>query len=347
MRKIRVLIVDDSVVARRSLSDALAPQAGIEVMRPAANGRLALARIKENCPDVVILDVEMPGMDGLETLTEIRKMHATLPVIMFSSYTERGASITLEALSLGASDYLSKPSAIDSGMGDLGKRMAAKIRALCKTCEAQPARKKIDVSKAVARGSQPIMVLAIGSSTGGPNALASVVPELPADFPVPVVVVQHMPPMFTRLLAERLNKSSALEVMEGCNGQELRPGQVHIAPGGKHMVVDGAEQNLRLRLHEEAPENSCRPAVDVLFRSVTAHYGGGSLALVLTGMGQDGLRGCEAIAAAGGQIIAQDEASSVVWGMPGFVAKAGLADEVLPLEEIGSGIRKRVATSLR
>src|SRR5262249_39350688 len=188
----------------------------------------------------------------------------------------------------------------------------------------------------------PVRVVAIGASTGGPNALGEIFRWLPADFPVPLVMVQHMPPMFTRLLAEGLSAEFPIPVKEGSSGSLLQPGPAWIAPGGHHMIVARDGLQVRTHLHEEPPENSCRPAVDVLFRSVAHTFGRNTLAVVLTGMGQDGLRGCEAIREAGGQVLAQDETSSVVWGMPGYVAQAGLADRVLPLSVLASEIRNRV-----
>jgi two-component system chemotaxis response regulator CheB len=185
-------------------------------------------------------------------------------------------------------------------------------------------------------------VVAIASSTGGPNALADIFARLPADFPVPIVLVQHMPPMFTRLLAERLSAQFPIRVHEGASGSVLEPGHAWVAPGDHHMIVVRNALSVRLLLHQDPPENSCRPAADVLLRSVAQAYGAHSLAVVLTGMGQDGLRGCEAIKAAGGQILAQDEATSVVWGMPGYVARAGLAERVLPLSLIADEILRRV-----
>jgi two-component system chemotaxis response regulator CheB len=187
-----------------------------------------------------------------------------------------------------------------------------------------------------------VTALVIGVSTGGPNALADLLPALPASFPVPVLIVQHMPPLFTRLLAERLDARCALKVKEGKSGEAVPPGTIYLAPGDWHMVVDGTRADPRIALHQGPPENSCRPAADVLFRSVAATYGSGTLGVVLTGMGRDGLRGAERIVEAGGRLLVQDEATSVVWGMPGFVAEAGLAEEVLPLGEIAAAILRRV-----
>lgn len=356
MDKIRVLIVDDSAVIRRLLSDLLKADPQIEVVGMAANGEIALPKVQQLHPDIVTLDMEMPVMDGIETLKALRKTHQKLPIIMFSTLTERGSSATLDALSLGASDYVTKPANVGSviqGMERIREELIPKIKALCRRKDgkadvaslaqprliAGPPTPRIPVTS---KGSSKIGVLAIGVSTGGPNALAELLPALGKDFPVPVVVVQHMPPLFTRLLAERLGNISGFRCQEGAAGQLIRPGQLWVAPGGFHMETERVRDGVILHLHEEKPENSCRPAVDVLFRSVAKSYGSGVLAVVLTGMGQDGLKGCETIQAAGGQILVQDEASSVVWGMPGAVATAGLAEKVLSLTELAPEILKRV-----
>lgn len=352
MPPIRVLPVDDSVVMRRAITEMLAGVPDIEAQRPAQNGVIALQRIRECPPDVVILDVEMPEMSGLATLAEIRKLHPKMPVIMFSALTDRGSETTVEALALGASDYLAKPSSLGSGgaPADTRAELLRKVRTLgagptpiggAPPRAASPTQRR----KPTVRG--PVEVLVIGCSTGGPNALTSVVPALPADLPVPVLIVQHMPPMFTGLLAERLDKSSKLSVKEAVAGARVVPGTVWLAPGGRHMCVDRTPAGVVLSLNEDPPENSCRPAVDPLFRSAVRAYGGKILSLILTGMGQDGLRGCEAIVEAGGQCVAQDEATSVVWGMPGAVATEGLAEKVLPLDEIAPEILKRIDAGRR
>jgi two-component system chemotaxis response regulator CheB len=351
--KIRILVVDDSVVLRRLLTDTFAGDPALEVVGTAANGRLALAKLPQLNPDVVTLDIEMPEMDGLATLKELRKQYPRLPVIMFSALTERGAAATLEALALGATDYFTKPTGeggLEASVEVLRAQLIPAIKALCLRQTGVPSANsradKMGVKPAAPRRPQaaagPVQVVAIGASTGGPNALAEIFTHLPATFPVPIVMVQHMPPMFTRLLAERLSSQSPIPVREGLSGGQLRPGQAWIAPGDHHMIVvrDGTQH--RLLIHEDPPENSCRPAVDVLFRSVAKTFGGNSLAVILTGMGQDGLRGCELLREAGAQILAQDEATSVVWGMPGFVARAGLADRVLPLSIIPNEILHRV-----
>jgi two-component system chemotaxis response regulator CheB len=348
MPRIRALVVDDSVVVRRLVSAELDRDPALEVVGTAANGRIALARMAQLSPDVVILDIEMPELDGLATLAELRKSYPRLPVIMYSSLTERGAAATLDALALGATDYFTKPTGEEGGVEGslrvLREQLIPKIKTLCR---AEPAAAPAPVKggpappRPAGRACR-LQCVAVGVSTGGPNALAELFAGLPGDLPVPLLIVQHMPPMFTRLLAERLSAQHPLRVEEGQSGTPLRPGQAWIAPGDYHMVVAGNAPPYRLLLHQDPPENSCRPAVDVLFRSVARAFGPGCLAVVLTGMGQDGLRGCEAIREAGGQVLAQDEASSVVWGMPGYVARAGLADRVLPLSVLASEIRSRV-----
>ncbi len=350
MPKIRILVVDDAVVFRRLVSDELARDPALEVAGTAANGRIALARIPQVNPDLVVLDVEMPEMDGLATLRELRKTYPRLPVIMFSALTERGAEATLDALALGATDYFTKPAntgSLDASLEVIREQLIPRIKALCQKTAAGPALPAVvrTVPMAPARPifrTGAVGVVVIGSSTGGPNALAEIFPRLPADFPVPIVIVQHMPPMFTRLLAERLTAQSAIRVQEGTSGGVLQPGQAWIAPGDYHMIVVRDGTQVRLLVHQDPPENSCRPAVDVLLRSVAKTYGSETLSVILTGMGQDGLRGCEAVREAGGQVLAQDEATSVVWGMPGYVARAGLADRVLPLNLIADEILRRV-----
>jgi two-component system chemotaxis response regulator CheB len=350
--KIRVLVVDDSAVFRRLLTEALAGDPALDVVGTAANGRMALARLPQVAPDIVILDVEMPEMDGLAMLAELRKTYPRLPVIMFSALTERGAQATLEALSLGATDYFTKPQCggMEASLDVIRHQLIPEIKTLCAPKPRQVAdpRGGSGSCRAVLSpraASGPIQVLALATSTGGPNALADVFGKLPADFAVPIVLVQHMPPMFTRLLAERLTAHSAIRVQEGSSGTLLESGQAWIAPGDHHMVLVRDGGKVRLLLNQDPPENSCRPAADVLFRSVASVFGVSALAVVLTGMGQDGLRGCEAIRAAGGQVVVQDEASSVVWGMPGHVVRAGLADRVMPLCAIGDEIVQRVWAS--
>lgn len=346
MPPIRVLIVDDSVVVRKVLGDVLAADPDIEVVGTAASGYLAVAKIPQLNPDLITLDIEMPGMDGLQTLKQIRRLYPKLPVIMFSTLTERGATATLEALSLGASDYATKPSNSDSSMGareHVRLELIPKIKTLAGVRTAHPAHFLAKPPLVPSRSAhKDIDIVAIGASTGGPNALAEVLPCLPAGFPLPVVIVQHMPPLFTRLLAERLDALSPLKVREGLAGGKLEPGQAWIAPGGFHMTLDRKGRDVVLALNEDPPENSCRPAVDVLFRSVAEVYGPHVLGVVLTGMGADGLRGSQRIREAGGEVFAQDEATAVVWGMPGAVVAAGQADHIYPLDKIGEEVVRRV-----
>lgn len=352
MLPIRVLIVDDSSVIRKVLCEALAADAALQVVGSAANGHIALAKIPQVNPDLITLDVEMPEMNGLETLAELRKIYPRIPVIMFSSLTERGASATLDALALGASDYVTKPTytgSLDVTLSQIREQLIPKIKALCSSRLAKQTLPgaRAEISPAVAAGlpREParVEIVAIGTSTGGPNALAQVIQEIPADFPVPIVIVQHMPALFTRLLANRLNDRSAITVEEGKPGEVLKPGQAWIAPGNFHMIVERQGFSVRLALNEGPPENSCRPAVDPMFRSVAKTFGPGVLGIVLTGMGSDGVNGAQHIREGGGHVFVQDEASSIVWGMPGQVVAAGLADATYSLAAMAQEITRRVA----
>lgn len=351
MPPIRILIVDDSAVIRRVLCDGLSSDPALEIVGTAANGHIALAKIPQVSPDLVTLDVEMPAMNGLETLVALRKLYPRLPVIMFSTLTERGAATTLDALALGASDYATKPSntgSLDATLAQIREQLIPKIKALCPSrlgVQAPPPPApplgpvRVEPSRELAR----VEIVAIGTSTGGPNALAQLIPAIPADFPVPIVIVQHMPPLFTRFLAARLNERSAINVQECKPGQILKAGEAWIAPGDYHMTVERCGTAVRLSTNQGPPENSCRPAVDPLFRSVAKTYGANVLAVVLTGMGSDGVIGAQHIRERGGQVFVQDEASCVVWGMPGQVTAAGLADATYPLDSMAQAIIKRVA----
>jgi two-component system chemotaxis response regulator CheB len=356
MRNIKVLVVDDSVVVRKIVTDSISADPEIDVVGVAANGKIALAKIPQLNPDILTLDIEMPEMDGLQTLVEVRKIYPSLPIIMFSTLTERGGAKTLEALSLGATDYVTKPANVGSvsiAMQRVRDELVPKIKTFCSekaglqlppkakpepVSTAKKIVKKIFKPKVAPSSNTKIEIVAIGVSTGGPNALADLFPVFPENFPVPIVIVQHMPPFFTKLLAERLSSKSKLVVEEGTAGQILQPGKAWIAPGDFHMVLERNGTSIKTKTNQEPQENSCRPAVDVLFRSVADLFGPKVLSVILTGMGQDGLAGCEYIKNAGGRVIVQDENSSVVWGMPGFVAKAGLAEKVLPLNQLGQEI---------
>jgi two-component system chemotaxis response regulator CheB len=299
----------------------------------------------------------MPELDGLDTLPLLRKDYPKLPVIMFSTLTERGAVATLDALARGATDYVGKPANVGSvaaAMEAVRAQLVPRIKALCpfNPASSGPSRPTPLVPRTgppqpVNRLPRRFELVLIGASTGGPQAVAAVVGSLPATFPTPIVVVQHMPPVFTRHLAQRLNQQSALEVREARGGEMLRAGQVLIAPGDFHLEVVRRGTGLQAQLQQGPPENSCRPAVDVLFRSAASALGAGCLGVVLTGMGQDGMRGAEHIVHAGGLVLAQDEASSVVWGMPRAVAEAGLAGQILPLSSISSELLRHVAVARR
>ena len=359
MPPIRILIVDDAVVVRKALTDGLSHDPDLEVVGTASNGRLALAKLQTLRADVILLDIEMPEMNGLETIPEIRKILPKAPIIMFSTLTERGAEATLEALSLGATDYVTKPSNMDMGSTStsITEELIPKIRALCRLPMVPrstpggvgpPPVKEEAIIRTRPTPFLParISIVTIGVSTGGPDALGTLLPSIPIKFPLPIVVAQHMPPVFTAMLAKRLTEKSAVPVRECTSGDVLEPGCVWIAPGDYHMVVHREDNRVVLRTNQGPRENFCRPAVDVLFRSVAQVYGPNSLGVILTGMGQDGLKGCEALCAAGASVIVQDEASSVVWGMPGFVARAGLAEKILPLDQIAGEINRRVSSQM-
>ena len=339
--KIRVLIVDDSVVIRRLVAHALEEDPDIEVAGAAANGAIGLARIPQLNPDVLTLDIEMPEMDGLELLRRVRSQYPQLRVVMFSTLTERGAAATLEALTLGADDYVTKASnegSLDQSLGRLRQELIPKIKQFFRLAGRVEAPRPTPMRPAAAPAGQfsavRPKVLAIGVSTGGPSALASILPSLPSGFPLPVLLVQHMPPMFTRLLAERLNATCQLKVIEAVESEPVTAGKILIAPGDYHMRVAAYGGHVAVRLDQSPPQNSCRPSVDALFASVGEVYGGAAIAVILTGMGQDGLRGVQILKARGASVVAQDEVSSVVWGMPGAVVTAGLADWVLSLDQV-------------
>ncbi|MCI2238052.1 chemotaxis response regulator protein-glutamate methylesterase [Paenibacillus sp. TRM 82003] len=348
--RIRVLVVDDSVVVRRIVTDVLAGDPAIEVVGTAPNGKIALEKIQQLKPDAVTLDIEMPVMDGLQAIKEIRRIDRRLPVVMFSTLTERGATATLEALSSGASDYVTKPANVGSvqeSMESVRAQLIPKIKALvpgiAPAAPAPAARPAAPVAvRSRTAAARTPRALLVGSSTGGPEALSSVLAKIPAGIGVPVLVTQHMPAVFTRLYAQRLDKISALTVVEATDGQDVQAGTVYVAPGDFHMEVVRRGAGLVVKLHQGPPENFCRPAVDVMMRSAVAAFGGDLLALILTGMGSDGKLGCKAVAAAGGQVVVQDEATSVVWGMPGAVAREGIADEVLPLGSIPEAVLRRL-----
>jgi two-component system chemotaxis response regulator CheB len=334
----RVLIVDDSAVMRSLLRSVVCADAGLEVAGTAADGASALSCLHVLRPDLVLLDVEMPVMDGLETLRELRRRGHKMPVIICSSHTLRGARVTIEALAGGASDYVAKPdgqSSREAATRALAQELIPRIHALTGSpLPALPAARVVFPSAPPLRA-QPApaapAVVAIGVSTGGPAALDLLLPAFPGNFPLPILIVQHMPEVFTGLFAERLNNRCRLRVREACEGDPVRAGTVYIARGNWHMKARSGSP-VTLHLDQGPPENHCRPSADALFRSVAGVYGPGALAVVLTGMGSDGLAGCRLVREQGGSVLAQDEATSIVWGMPGAVVHAGLAHKVLPLD---------------
>ena len=388
---IKILIVDDSVLARRLISSALDQEPAIQVVGTAVNGVNALKKVEILSPDIVIMDVEMPEMDGVEALKVIKKRHPHVAVIMFTSLSEATSEKTVMALEAGAEDFVAKPTGAD-GVEEIKmlthSSLVPKIMALKGHTETDkpeapanveptptptptPTRVSLPRSPSPSKVTKeerkikppvsesvppkkwtgnklrvPVKILVIGVSTGGPNALAKLIPTIPTTIPVPVLIVQHMPASFTKTLARRLDGTSDLSVREAKAGEVVTPGTVRIAPGGFHMVVEEKPQGVILQLNEDPPEQGCRPAVDVMFRSVADVYGQHTLAVILTGMGKDGLNGSEAIIAKGGSLFAQDEETSVVWGMPGAVTRAGLVDKVLPLDRIGYEIMLRIETTL-
>ena len=342
MRKIRVLVVDDSATIRRIVADAIAASPDLELAGTAANGRLALDRLQAARADVVTLDVEMPVLDGIATLKALRAQAPRLPVLMFSSLTEKGALATLDALAAGASDFVTKSRAasLEAARAFVELEVLPRLRALgSRATGSQAPAVRLAPAPPPSRLASRVEAVVIGVSTGGPQALEQVLPRLPRDLAVPVLVVQHMPAMFTELLARRLGTLSAVAVAEAADGMPVLPGKVYIAKGGRHLTVEG---RATLRLDDGPPENSCKPAADVLFRSAAENWKAGVLAVVLTGMGRDGCSGSEKIRAAGGSVVIQDQETSVVWGMPGAVAGAGLADATLPIAGVAAEIVARV-----
>ena len=368
MARIRALVVDDSTVVRRMLSEIISDSDDFEVAGTAANGKIALAKIPQLLPDVVTLDMEMPEMGGLETIKEIRRSYPTLPIVLFSAFVASEGKETRNAINCGANDFVTKPTKAGSPehakllvrnelLPKLRKlhrqvrnnsgadRVAAQFASGLPPAVTIPSVRPVQPITPRKNPISPIELIAIGVSTGGPNALSHVLSGLDRDLPVPILIVQHMPPVFTKHLADRLSNTSSLVVREGIAGVELKPGEVWIAPGDYHMTVQKNGTSFYLNTNQGPAENSCRPAVDVLFRSVAECCGSGALGCVLTGMGQDGLRGAEVLRNAGAFVIAQDEASSVVWGMPRAVVHAGLADQILPLDRVAEEIALQVSRS--
>lgn len=338
---VRVMLCDDSAVIRSILGRVLAADRDIEVVARASNGREAVERLRAtpDLADVLVLDIEMPEMDGLTALPLLLKAAPRLRILIASTLTTRGAATTLEAMRLGAVDFVPKPSAAAlAGDTDFQRELLEKVRVHGRRTAAPAGSGRQLVAVRPATAVKP-QLLAIGSSTGGPQALTALLQALKpllgsAGLSVPAVLTQHMPPSFTPLLAEQLTRLSGIPCAEAVNGEPLTVGRIHIAPGGKHLLVHRGPNGLFGKLDDGPPENFCRPAVDPMLRSAVSACEGKVLMVMLTGMGHDGLAGTQALVAAGGVALAQDEASSVVWGMPGAIARAGLCHAVLPIQAL-------------
>ena len=339
---IRVMLCDDSSTMRRLVKTVFKRERRLQVVHEAKNGAEAVDNVVATCPDIIVMDVEMPVMDGVEATREIRKRFPSLPIVMFSSLTSRGAEASLDALSAGANDVVVKPAAsghIDQALSTLEKELITKVITLAdRSLARQSIRPPAPVPKRAHAQTKlgQVHAIAIGVSTGGPDALAKLLKGVTKVFPVPVLITQHMPPIFTQRLASRLDSQTIHCVSEAVNDELVLPGKILIAPGGFHMIVKKVGPSIRVSLNQDEPEHSCRPAVDPLFRSVAKCYGPNSLGVVLTGMGMDGTYGAGVIKSSGGRVIVQDQLSSVVWGMPKRVIQAGHADATLSLENISN-----------
>lgn len=357
--KLRVMIVDDSALIRAIVGGWLRETTDLEVVATHQNGRRAVDDIVRSRPDIVVLDLEMPEMDGLTALPLILEKAPGTIVLVASSLTRRGAEISLRALTAGAADYLAKPEAVQgqAGAEPFRDELLAKIRVLRRRSRIAPVARVGERKTAAAapvapaRARAPIKLQAyhpgvvsaivVGSSTGGPQALNRLFTAIgPSIAHVPVLVTQHMPPTFTAILAEHIGRAAGRPAAEGQHGEPIRPGRIYVAPGARHMTVGQSGGVPCIQLNDDPPVNFCRPAVDVLFDSASAVFRSSLLGVVLTGMGADGARGSTTIAGAGGNVLAQDEATSVVWGMPGAVVAAGAAFEVLPIDEIGPRVTR-------
>jgi two-component system chemotaxis response regulator CheB len=347
----RVMICDDSAVIRGAIARMLEADPQVRVVARAANGQQALDEVRRRpgSIDVVVLDIEMPVMDGMTALPLLLRADPGLRVLIASTLTTRGADIAMRALRLGAADYVPKPASAAIADDSFRRELLAKVTGLARLRRAAAApRARADASRGTVPvlhapilrppGRQAPLLLAIGSSTGGPQALFTLVQGLGTSLSIPVVLTQHMPPTFTPILAEHLTRLGGLPCAEACDGQALRPGRIALAPGDRHLLIEGTPGTLRARLSTDPPENYCRPAVDPMLRSASLACGGRVLMVMLTGMGHDGLAATHQLIAAGGTAIAQDEATSVVWGMPGAIAQAGLCHLVLPLPAIAGRV---------
>ena len=351
---IKVLVVDDTIFYRKIISDVLSEMPNVEVVGTANNGSIALSRIKTTKPDLITLDVEMPVMNGLELLAAIQKDNIDVDAVMLSSKTDKGSEATMQALELGAFDFISKPDEESPGankafikkalakiMQAYGRRREMKSKGGGLLLSRKPVASQAKVVFRKLKRTEKSHMVAIGISTGGPQALAKMLPMLPADIGVPVFIVQHMPPLFSASMAKSLDKKCSLTVKEAVNGEEVRPNTIYIAPGDKQMMVaSGVGMKKIIRVNDDPPENNCRPAADYLFRAVAREYGSKATCVIMTGMGVDGRLGLTVAKAAGAVSIAQNAETCVVYGMPKVVIEAKLADVVAPLDKIAEEILK-------
>lgn len=361
------MVVDDTIVYRKAVSDIMEELPEVDLVGVAHNGQIAMSKIKTHKPDLLTLDIEMPAMNGLEVLEEIRKKNLPVGAIMLSTLTSEGGEMTMKALELGAFDFILKPQSRNQleGKEQIKKAIQPMIRAFSRSLSARTLLRKTPhirqpkhaTSKRIAKNTAPTVtksivpqtsyrgkseIITIGISTGGPNALTQVLPRIPGNVGVPILIVQHMPPVFTKSLAASLDKKCALTVKEAVDREPLLANTVYIAPGGKQMkIVASADgRNRQIKITNDPPENSCKPSVDYLFRSIADYYVGRTTAVIMTGMGSDGTEGLKVIKNKGGYIIAQDEKTCVVFGMPKAPIENGITDAVVPLDQIAGEIIK-------
>jgi len=337
-----VVVVDDSALARKMVGDTLDGLDGVKVVGRASNGKIALDQIRNYRPDIVTLDLEMPEMDGVQVLENLKSASHRPSVVIVTSQTTRMPELLRRALALGAVDVVAKPSGPNRDITDFRSSLSQLVLGL-----SQPGQRSADTVVPVARCSRSwrASAVCIGISTGGPTALASMIPKLPASLGVPVFIVQHMPPGFTEGLVKGLDEASALKVVEGAANMPVKAGQVYVAPGGSHMGVERTASGLGIYLSDAAYENHCRPAADFLFRSAQKVYDGNVLGVIMTGMGNDGAAGLSALRAAGAYVLGQDADSCTVYGMPKAALEAGAVDEVVPLSRLAHVISKKVRNS--
>jgi two-component system chemotaxis response regulator CheB len=362
MENLKALVVDDTIVYRKIVGDVLKSIPGIEVAGTANNGKIALSKIKTLKPDLITLDIEMPELSGIEVLQALKNQPDSPTIIMLSTLTQQGSEMTIKALELGAFDFVAKPS--EGRMADNIQKVHDALGPIVETLKRQKSARSRILNKIKGHPQKPAApapkktipqpirrplhvkseIVGIGISTGGPNALAAMIPKLPGNLKVPVLIVQHMPPMFTASLANSLNNKSDLNIKEAENGDILMPGSVLIAPGGKQMKIQASADGItrKVVITDDPPENSCKPSVDYLFRSIAQHYVGRSTGVIMTGMGSDGSKGLVQMKENGAVVIAQNEETCTVYGMPKEPVESGIADVVVPLEKIADEIVKTV-----